>query len=87
MPRWLERFALRCLFAVARSGNYSRQAMQMLALKLLAYNGRYRIRLYLGRYMTMVPVTQLLANIPAISRAMTLPLLPRPFSDRSRSKL
>lgn len=96
MPRWLERFALRCLFAVARSRNYSLQAMQMLTLKLLAYDGRCGIRLDLGRYMTVVPVIPLLANVPAISRAMTLqfssiviylPLLPRPLSDRSRSKL
>lgn len=46
MPRCLERFALRCLFAVTRSVNYSLQAMQTQTLKLLAYHGRCRIKLY-----------------------------------------
>lgn len=93
MPQCLVRFLLRCLFAVTRSVNYSQQAMQTLTLNLLAYNGRCRIK----PYIPAVLVTALLANVPAISHAMTLrfsliviylPLFfPRPDSDRSRSKV
>lgn len=72
-------FALRCLFAVTRSGNYSLQAMQTLTLKLLAYSGHCRIRLsipwvgtctYLYYGGASDPIATV-ANVPAISRAMT----------------